>query len=559
GATVVSANATYTFSAAGNVTLVAHFAQGVDIAAEASPPEGGTVTGGGSVPSGTSMLLHAAANPGYNFLNWTDSVGHIVSTNASYTFSPTESDIITANFAAEVSGIRFDFDNGDPVLALHAAVPFAQTVEGITATFNTPNTNPPTVETDASTGRTLSQFSGKYLAPSSDTGTILQITFDQPLTGVALTFATVEALDVLVPSNVQLSAYDSSNGEPVQVGTAIAHGTVHAGDSLPSGTLTFNSANGTFDSIRIELPSLPDGAQKFLIDDLVVSPGGSTGGMLTLANPNWNITLTDAGYSDFLLDNTPGFEGREYLSGEWGSAVAYSRNGTQVSPTWIERQFSFPDWRTNSNFQVVEPIHLVGTNPDGLPIARSIIANNDLEITLRYEMVDTVSGTPMGLTPASSPSAPSFALSNRYVLNQTFTVRNISGAPVSNVQLFQLLHGITSQRGVFDNRAHAGRLGEYRYDVTLAGLDESSAGEGSSTTGLEDRIAFHSKVAPSAFEIGAYGIEDSGLDDHALGKPSDGVHRSIEDNWFAAPYVTRQGRDTFAPAVRWVSGGQRWT
>lgn len=39
-------------------------------------------------------------------------------------------------------------------------------------------------------------------------------------------------------------------------------------------------------------------------------------GSLTVANPHWNITMTDGGYSDFLLDNTPGFQGREYLSGE---------------------------------------------------------------------------------------------------------------------------------------------------------------------------------------------------------------------------------------------------
>ena len=54
-------------------------------------------------------------------------------------------------------------------------------------------------------------------------------------------------------------------------------------------------------------------------------------GVLTMANPHWNITLTDAGYSDFLLDNTPGFEGREYLSGEWGAAVGY-----QLADAFIE-------------------------------------------------------------------------------------------------------------------------------------------------------------------------------------------------------------------------------
>ena len=77
---------------------------------------------------------------------------------------------------------------------------------------------------------------------------------------------------------------------------------------------------------------------------------------LTVANPNWNITLTDFGYSDFLLDNTPGFEGREYLSGEWGAAVSYSVGGLAVAPTWLEPKFLFPDWPTNSTFSVVSPI-----------------------------------------------------------------------------------------------------------------------------------------------------------------------------------------------------------
>jgi hypothetical protein len=72
-------------------------------------------------------------------------------------------------------------------------------------------------------------------------------------------------------------------------------------------------------------------------------PAPGQGGWLTLANPHWNITLTDAGYSDFLLDNTPGFEGREYLSGEWGAAVGYQpAGGAVVRPS---------GWNDNSSFR----------------------------------------------------------------------------------------------------------------------------------------------------------------------------------------------------------------
>ncbi len=229
-----------------------------------------------------------------------------------------------------------------------------------------------------------------------------------------------------------------------------------------------------------------------------------------------------------------------------------------MSPKWLEPNFLYPDWATNSNFTVVQGIHLVGTNLDGLPIAESVIANNDLQITLRFEMVDTVTGTPMGITPASSTDAPKYVDSNRYVMNQTVTLKNISGGNITNLQLFQLLHGFISQRGQYDNRSYAGKLSQYQYDVTMSGVDAGAAGTQSSSIGLEDLIGFHSKIAPSAFELGHYGIEGNGIDDHSAGKPSDGVHLSIEDNWQNAPYLGRKNRDSFAPAQRWVSGAQRW-
>ena len=164
----------------------------------------------------------------------------------------------------------------------------------------------------------------------------------------------------------------------------------------------------------------------------------------------------------------------------------------------------------------------------------------------------------MGVKPASAAGAPLSVKSNRYVMNQTFTVKNISGAAITNLQLFHLLHGFISQRGQFDNRSYLGNLAEYQHDITMSGVDAGAAGTQSSSIGLEDLIGFHAKVAPSAFEIGHYGIEGNGVDDHSIGKPSDGVHLSIEDNWTNAPYLARKNRDSFAPANRWISGAQRW-
>jgi hypothetical protein len=280
---------------------------------------------------------------------------------------------------------------------------------------------------------------------------------------------------------------------------------------------------------------------------------------LTLANPHWNITLTDFGYSDFLLDNTPGFEGREYLSGEWGAAVGYSASGATVASTWLDPQWVYPDWTTNSTFHVVSPIGLTGAlNADNLPIAESVIANAALQITLRYEMLDTVTGTPMGNIPASAPGSGGSLPSGRYVLKQTYSIKNISGSTVSNLQFFQLLHGLQSQRGVYDSRSYSGPLGEFRYDVTQAGVDAWAVGAGSSSAGLEDFIGFHASTPPSGFEIGYFGVEGNGIDNHSTGKPTDGVHFSIENNWQAEPYLSRLGTDAFAPPQRWIAGAQRW-
>ena len=84
---VVSTNASYTFTVNANRTLVANFtAQSYTISVSASPTNGGTVSGGGSYNHGQFCTVHASANNGYVFSNWTEN-GTQVSTNANYTFT----------------------------------------------------------------------------------------------------------------------------------------------------------------------------------------------------------------------------------------------------------------------------------------------------------------------------------------------------------------------------------------------------------------------------------------------------------------------------------------
>lgn len=69
-----------------------------NIAVNANPTEGGTVTGGGEYSAGQSCTVTATANTGYTFTNWTES-GNVASTNASYTFNVTGNRTLVANFA----------------------------------------------------------------------------------------------------------------------------------------------------------------------------------------------------------------------------------------------------------------------------------------------------------------------------------------------------------------------------------------------------------------------------------------------------------------------------
>lgn len=94
----VSTDANYTFTVNSNRNLVANFQiQSYNITATADPPAGGNVTGANTYNYGQSCTLTATPNTGYTFVNWTKN-GTQVSTNASYTFTVTESAAYVAHF-----------------------------------------------------------------------------------------------------------------------------------------------------------------------------------------------------------------------------------------------------------------------------------------------------------------------------------------------------------------------------------------------------------------------------------------------------------------------------
>ncbi len=270
---------------------------------------------------------------------------------------------------------------------------------------------------------------------------------------------------------------------------------------------------------------------------------------IILQNPHWEMMLTDYGYSDYLGDLTPGFEGREYLSGEWAAALSYQVGATVVTPTWIEPQFIFPDWATNSTFLPVTPISATGQKFGGLDaIAASTVSNGTLTIGLAFEMVDTVIGMKMGTSPESAASGAAID-SNRYVLKQTYTITNASDQTITNLSLYQFLHGLNSVTSVYDDRNYGDPNGEFRHDTTQVAVDPTYAGSGST---FRDYIGFGSNVVPEGYANGLYGTMTA--DDHGVGKPSVGVHLEIEAD-------TLNGDDYFSATEGpdgWVSGAQKY-
>lgn len=77
-----------------------------NVIVSANPPEGGTVTGGGTYQQGQSCTITARTNPGYNFVNWMEN-GNVVSTEQFYTFNVDGHHTFMANFD---DGIINEFD-----------------------------------------------------------------------------------------------------------------------------------------------------------------------------------------------------------------------------------------------------------------------------------------------------------------------------------------------------------------------------------------------------------------------------------------------------------------
>lgn len=293
----------------------------------------------------------------------------------------------------------------------------------------------------------------------------------------------------------------------------------------------------------------------------LLSPGRASA--VTFISPDWFIDITDSGYSDFLNytsppasllfppSSDPNADGYDMLSGEWAAAIGYngiqSSQGITESSMWLEPNFEYPDWTTNSTFSVVDPIAIDGVDGSGLPFGHSTIATSDVSIRIDYAFVDTLTGTPMGLDPASGGGGVIF--SNRYVLDQLYTITNVSDADLTDVRFYQFLHAHPANNetpgveAVYDTSLYAGALSGFRYDVTQ--FSTNTGDPNGEPTGFlfTDHVGFSSDAQPDDWGFGTYVGGD------IVFRPPSGLHIDVEQD-------TLGNETSFGPAQ--VAGAQMW-
>ena len=146
---VVSTDAAFRHIVEEHATLVAHFVQAYTVTVTADPAAGGTVSGGGDYAPGATATVHAAANEGYSFVNWTED-GTVVSTDPNYSFTVAGDRALAAHFKEDtytvtVSGGTADKDSAarGEAVKLTANVPDGQAFVEWTSddvdSFNPPN------------------------------------------------------------------------------------------------------------------------------------------------------------------------------------------------------------------------------------------------------------------------------------------------------------------------------------------------------------------------------------------------------------------------------------
>jgi hypothetical protein len=247
----------------------------------------------------------------------------------------------------------------------------------------------------------------------------------------------------------------------------------------------------------------------------------------TLANLNYSATVTPSGYSDFVIrgvgpfprvdPRNPGGPAplHELYSGEFALAVGY--NG--MNPTFLERCFRYPEGDTQSPFlNLLAPAFDVDSDADGINEGMSRVGNDDLEVTVHYDMDVVLDGVAMGRGLAGGAA---YQKSDPFTFRVSYDFRNISGANLTDLSVYKFdhTHPANNETGtdnnfVYDSVMHAdGAFQDFRYDFTSFGTNSGLTDGYDTGSQITDHISIQYNLPPADFGMGTY-------DGHGAGIPS---------------------------------------
>ncbi len=272
---------------------------------------------------------------------------------------------------------------------------------------------------------------------------------------------------------------------------------------------------------------------------------------ITLTCPYWNAKVDAAGYGDFFEWGYSPYHPHakhELLSGEWAAAIYYDGIDSANKAMWLTDYFIEPYWPTYNNFEVdVGPTRSDDPNNPvvGYDTGRSVIksTDNEVEVTIDYEMVDLGEGqfSPLAYREGGGPVR--IRRSERYVLLQTYTIKNIKPAgTITGLEFYQMLHShgagdygpvVHCSYETLDfpdalenytpyNDVHT--VENFKYDITQwNNPDDPLSNPVPATSDLHaDWVGFSCTVEPNVIDCNLFA-------GHYSGKPADGTHVHIEE------------------------------
>ena len=391
GGTAVSSSASYIFTLSGDRTLVANFTPVYTVAVSASPTAGGTVSGGGSFTSGSSVTVTATANAGYQFVKWMEGTT-VVSTSASYTFTLSGDRTLVANFtplytvAVSASPSAGGTASGGGTFASGSSVSVTASPKSGYQFINWTE------------GTTVVSSSANYTITSLESDRTLVANFDQPPTishvadqtmfenrTLSISFLVSDAETpvanlIVTATSSNHSLVPDSGIVPSGSGTIRTAGVTPSADSVGTATvvLTVTDGAGLTASTSFGLTVLPAdtavaGAGQNAVASTAPKTAGQPGVTATLDNSagTQSATVTVETYNSNPVPNTSFQAGSSYVdvnvqgaaSGDSLTALFYYPSTTPDSPTLL--YFTGSAWAPVLSSGGAPPALNPGDNLDG--------------------------------------------------------------------------------------------------------------------------------------------------------------------------------------------------